>query len=53
MGTNRSQIDVQHTPTGFRKIRKAIKKMTTRLRRRLEKKLKEDTPPRQTGGWVS
>jgi hypothetical protein len=43
---------VSHMGTGERKIRKRIKRETTRTARRHGKRLLEDAPKRVTRGWV-
>lgn len=53
MGNKAEQLsEFHHTKSGFRKIKKRVKKSTVKRRRKLEKKLQEDTPPRVTEGWI-
>lgn len=52
MGRDVRQYDWYHTRSSWRKWKRALKKSTSRARRRDEQRLGEDAPPRATRGWV-
>ena len=43
---------VPETGSGFRHQRKAIKRLTSKLRRKAAKQIDRDIPKRVTKGWV-
>jgi len=52
MAADTRQYDWRGTRTSWRHWKRRLKKSTGRMRRRQEKVCGEDTPRRQTGGWV-
>lgn len=46
------QLDTS-TKSSFRKTRAFIKRQTAKARRRQEKKMLDETPPRHYKGWLS
>lgn len=53
MGSAPEQYDYHGTKPSWRKWKKRLKRLASRLARRQGKKLQEDAPPRSTKGWAS
>ena len=51
MALKNEQYTVRGTKSSWRNWKRRLKQFTTRLARRLGKKLMEDAPPRATGGY--
>jgi hypothetical protein len=51
MALKNEQYSVRGTKSSWRHWKRRLKRFTARLRRRLNKMLGEDAPPRVTGGW--